>query len=178
VSDDASRRTQAERDSLVLALRRDGLTYDAIATKLGYSSHTGARGAYERALRRSVGRELRATMVATEAARLDAYLAAMAPYTAAGEVRAITAAVAISARRSSLLGLDAPKRSEVELLESSQFVQFRDAVMSVLARHPVAMEELRSVLRTIAADGSPTVLDAEGTSVDDMPELPEHLDDE
>jgi hypothetical protein len=135
-----------------LRLRRGGMSWSAMAHSMGLKSHLQARLVYERALKEAVGEETRTVLIATESDRLDSYLQALSPGILEGDPKAITAAVTISQRRANMLGLDAPKKSELELLHTPKFVAFRDAVMAVVARHPHVAEELKAALGRLAED--------------------------
>jgi hypothetical protein len=114
------RRAQAaERQRQAVTLRLSGQTFQAIAEALGYANRSAAYKAVAVALDRWGSQDV-AELQALEAARLDSYLAALAPQIERGSVQAIAGAVAISARRSKLLGLDAPTHLTIteEMLEA------------------------------------------------------------
>jgi hypothetical protein len=103
-----------EKEARVLELRRGGLTFDMIATRLGYSDASGAHRAYTRACERIVHpgvEEIRKE----EQDRLDIAQAAIWPAVTRGEVPSITALVRIMERRARLLGLDLPIRVQQEV---------------------------------------------------------------
>lgn len=102
--------TQAE----VLRLRLDGLTFDAIARRLGYSSASGAYNVFKRAMERTV-QEPADELRRVELARLDYYLECLAPHIAKGRGYAIEKAIMIQDRRARLLGLDAPTKHQLQV---------------------------------------------------------------
>lgn len=143
----AASETAAERQKRALELRKRGLTFDAIATQLGYSDRSAARHAIRAAIA-EITREPAEEVKKLELERLDAlYVSAMAivdaapvipddedadpdeAYDAAMKTRldAIRTALKVSERRSKLEGLDAPVKvqevapetmSDAELLEA------------------------------------------------------------
>lgn len=111
----------AERQRQVVALRLHGHTFQAIAERLGYKTAWSAQQAFTAGLERW-GQQDVAEYRAVEIARLDSYLASIAPQVAKGSLFAIDRAVKISERRSKLLGLDAPTRLTItdEALEAER----------------------------------------------------------
>ena len=112
---------QADRYRAVVQLRTAGVTFDAIARQLGYASRQGAKEAYDAALRRW-GREVVDEARALEELRLDDLWRRTYSRISSLDIEEDTTdeftkltstAVRISARRSGLLGLDAPKQVEV-----------------------------------------------------------------
>ncbi len=106
--------TAAERQAQALALRKVGVTYEKIATELGYASASGAQKAVVSALRKVItepAEELRQL----ELSRLDALLLSLWPAASKGSVGAVDRVLKIMERRAAYLGLDAPKRLDVSL---------------------------------------------------------------
>ena len=92
----------------VMRLRVLGMTFDIIADRVGYSSRQGAFGAAEReAIEVSYGvggAEERVVVFATDV------------------LAAVSGAINVSRRKSSLLGLDAPRQLELAGVEGAPFV--------------------------------------------------------
>lgn len=103
-----------EKESKVLELRRGGLPFDLIATRVGYASASGAFAAYERACKRIVHEEVEQTRK-LEMERLDIAQAAIWNNVIQGEIPSIMAFVRISERRAKLLGLDVPIKAQLEV---------------------------------------------------------------
>ena len=108
---------QADRYRRVVQLRTAGVTFDQIAESLGYASRSGAKEAYDAALRRW-GREAVDEHRDLEDLRLEELwrrtFARIAEADGDDEfVKLIGAAVRVSKRRADLLGLDAPRQVEV-----------------------------------------------------------------
>lgn len=99
-----------------LELRRQGLGYGAIGTKVGLTA-AGAYKAVQRELKR-IEAETAETAIEVrrlELERLDTLWQRLEPKTKKGDTFAIGTALKIQARRSALLGLDAPERKEIKL---------------------------------------------------------------
>lgn len=108
---------QADRYRRVVQLRTAGVTFDQIAESLGYASRSGAKEAYDAALRRW-GREAVDEHRDLEDLRLEELwrrtFARIAEVDGDDEfVKLVGAAVRVSKRRADLLGLDAPRQVEV-----------------------------------------------------------------
>ena len=108
---------QADRYRRVVQLRTAGVTFDQIAESLGYSSRSGAKEAYDAALRRW-GREAIDEHRDLEDLRLEELwrrtFARIAEVDGDDEfVKLVSAAVRVSKRRADLMGLDAPRQVEV-----------------------------------------------------------------
>jgi hypothetical protein len=102
-----------ERHLMALELKKAGATFEAIARQLGYASASGAQKAVRSALAatlRAPAEELRSL----ECERLDSLLLGLWKRAAAGDEKAARVAIAISKRRSELLGLDRRPRPEPE----------------------------------------------------------------
>ena len=100
------------RQEEAVELRRRGLTYDEIGDALGISSKR-ARDLVQKGIR-AIPYEAIEEARALELHRLDAlYAIASARAIESFDLHAIDRCLAIMARRSQFLGLDAPKRHEV-----------------------------------------------------------------
>ncbi len=95
-----------------LELRKAGVSYAAIAQRLGYRSGSGAHAAVGAALKRTQ-QEPADEVRRLELERLDGMLLAIAGQIKGGNQGAIDRALGIMARRAKLLGLDAPVRQDV-----------------------------------------------------------------
>lgn len=104
--------TAVERQRDALELRKSGLSYDAIATRLGYAHASGAHKAVTLALKRTI-QEPADELRRVEVERLDAALSAIWKKVLSGDTWAIDRMLKIMERRAALLGLDAPQRREV-----------------------------------------------------------------
>ena len=94
-----------ERHLQALELRKAGVTYEVIATQLGYANASGARKAVVSALKATL-REPAAELRELELARLDAMLLPLWRRVQSGDEKAIDRALRIMERRARLLGLD------------------------------------------------------------------------
>jgi hypothetical protein len=110
---------QAHRYREVVRLRTAGLTFDEIADRLGYGSRSGAKEAYDAALRRW-GREAIDDLRTLEGERLEqlwrrVFAQIIAdPNMAVSEMTSlVNSAVKVSARKAALFGLDAPRQVEI-----------------------------------------------------------------
>lgn len=111
---------EAEKYRKVIQLRTAGITFDAIAKEVGYANRSGAKHAYDAAIRRW-GRSDAQDARELEELRLDdlwrrtfSRISALNAKEQVDEfVKLTTTAVRISSRRAGLLGLDAPKQFEV-----------------------------------------------------------------
>ena len=102
------------KEAQVLELRRGGLTFDMIATRLGYASASGAYKAYQTACNRIVYSEVVETRQ-VEMDRLDIAQAAIWNNVLQGEVPSVIALMKIMERRAKLLGLDMPTKTQIEV---------------------------------------------------------------
>jgi hypothetical protein len=100
------------RELEALRLRQVGLTYDAIAARLGYATRASAWHAVHAALAATL-QEPAEGLRELELARLDRLQLALWPKATAGNLRAVDRVLAIMRRRAALLGLDAPRRHHV-----------------------------------------------------------------
>jgi len=109
---------QANKYREVVRLRAAGLTFEEIGTQVGYASRSGAKEAYDAALR-YWGRESVDQLRTIEGERLEQLWRytfgriLSTPETTDEFVKLVNTAVRISGQRSSLFGLDAPKQVEV-----------------------------------------------------------------
>ena len=130
----------AQRDARAARLRGLGYTYAQIAEQMGLRSQSSAHDAVRRALRETV-RESAADLVAVEQERLDTLWSRVMPIVLDQNVdpevrlKAVDRAVRISERRSRLLGLDAPTKTEVRVTDSLD-AQLEELALEVAALAP------------------------------------------
>ena len=96
-----------DKQSQALELRKSGVSYPAIADKLGYRGKQGAFEAVKAALKKTL-QEPADELRVLELERLDAMTLAIASQVRAGNFGAIDRNLRIMKRRAELLGLDAP----------------------------------------------------------------------
>jgi len=112
---------RAELQRQALALRANGATYEAIARRLGFKTASAVYKIVRAALLATV-REPADELRALEALRLDRLMLPLWPLLAGDDatahperlLRAVDRLLAVMARRAELLGLDAPRRIDVE----------------------------------------------------------------
>ena len=104
-----------EKENQVLKYRKGGLTFDAIAVKLGYSNESSARAAFKRAIERTRDDALAAEGRELHKARLETALMAIWDRVLKGDLRAIAMMLRILERDAKLYGLDMPTKSEIEV---------------------------------------------------------------
>lgn len=97
---------QVEREALVIALRKQGHTFEFIASRTGYSDKSGAYQAFKRAMHNTLV-EPAAELRLIEVMRLDDLLRVWWPKAMNGSSVALDSVLKIMVRRSKLLGLDA-----------------------------------------------------------------------
>jgi DNA-binding PucR family transcriptional regulator len=122
-----------DKESAVVALRREGRTWQEIARSIGYASASGASDAYARASSRVVAEgidELRAL----ENDRLDALHTAVWDKALEGDYKALEIVLKIMDRRSRLLGLDQPARKQVEVTQPGYTAESIDTELQRLLR--------------------------------------------
>ena len=102
----------AARHLEALRLRQRGLTYDAIAERIGYANSSVAYKAVMLELKRQM-KEPAEQVRELEIERLDRMLLALQPKIDAADTRAIDTALRLMERRARLLGLDAPQSIDV-----------------------------------------------------------------
>ena len=103
-----------QREAEVIRLRREGLTWDMIAQKVGYSDASGAHRAYEAACKRIIYSEV-VEIRNIEQDRLDIAQSAIWSDVLQGDLPAINTLIKIMDRRAKLLGLDMPIRVQQEV---------------------------------------------------------------
>ncbi len=125
-------------ETRAIAMRRAGASFRTIASRLGCSTGA-AHKAVCRVLERTLGdlAESAGALRALELERLDAMLMAIWPAATGGDPAAISVALRISERRSWLLGLDAPTRSELTGAEGGP-VTFVEAMRAFAAERATA----------------------------------------
>jgi hypothetical protein len=106
-----------EKERNVFRYRQAGLTFDQIATRLGYSHPSGAHAAFKRALDRIKDESLAEEMRTLHKARLEAALVAIWPEVQKGNLQAIYRMLKILDRDAKLYGLDMPTKTEVEVTQ-------------------------------------------------------------
>ncbi len=106
-----------ERDTAALTLRKQGLTYDAIAKKLGFYSRSDAYSAVKKRLDalRAECTEVAIEVRDLELTRLDAMLDGLWAKAAKGDPQAVATVLRIQERRSAYVGLDQPKSLRLEM---------------------------------------------------------------
>lgn len=108
----------AEKYRQVVSLKTAGATFEQIAERVGYKSRSGAKEAYDAALR-WWGREAVDDLRTIEGERLERLWREVfariveSPEEIADLIALVNAGVRISSRRSALFGLDVPKAVEV-----------------------------------------------------------------
>jgi len=111
---------EADRYRQVVDLRRAGWTFDEIAQHVGYADRSGAKAAYDAALRRW-GTQAVDDLRQSEGERIDqlwrrisAAIAQLGPEADANKLATLTnSAVRISGARRQLFGMDAPRQVEI-----------------------------------------------------------------
>lgn len=115
---------QYEREIKVLELRRAGGTWDEIAQLVGYTDASAARKAYLRVTDRNL-RETAEDVRDLELSRLDRLMAPYwGPATREGDKKAAELILKIMDRRARLMGLDAPQKSQVEVVTYDGNIDF------------------------------------------------------
>ena len=104
----------AEKKRQALELRKQGVGYQAIADRLGYSSIASAHKAVQSALA-AITKPAAEEVRDMEVERLDGMLFAISGQVRNGHLGAIDRALRIQERRAKLEGLDAPKESAVNV---------------------------------------------------------------
>lgn len=104
-----------EKENQVLKYRKGGLTFDAIAEKLGYANESSARAAFKRAIERTRDDALAAEGRELHRLRLETALTAIWDRVLKGDLKAIAMMLRILERDAKLHGLDMPVKTEVEV---------------------------------------------------------------
>jgi hypothetical protein len=104
-----------DKEAQVVALRREGMTWDTIAQAVGYKDPSGAHAAYMRASARIVKEDVDAIRD-METERLDMLQGAYWRQAMMGDVPAGMQVLRIMERRAKLLGIDQPIRQQVEVI--------------------------------------------------------------
>ena len=132
----------AEKQRQALELRKAGATFEQIARQLGYANAGGAYKIVQAALRDTVQQpadEVRQL----ELERLDAMLRALWPAAIQGKWLAVDRCLLIMDRRARLLGLDAPTRRIVEVIDDTTIDREIQRLLEQLAQNdpePVATD--------------------------------------
>lgn len=103
-----------ERQKEALSLRLVGLSYDAIAERLGFANRSGAFRAVQAALKKTL-QEPADELRTLELERLDSMLLPMMAQAKKGNQGAVDRVLRIMERRAKLLGLDAPTKQEIRV---------------------------------------------------------------
>jgi Ni,Fe-hydrogenase III large subunit len=101
-----------ERQKEALSLRLVGLSYDAIAERLGFANRSGSFRAVQAALKKTL-QEPADELRTLELERLDSMLLPLMAQAKKGNQGAVDRVLRIMERRAKLLGLDAPTKQEV-----------------------------------------------------------------
>jgi hypothetical protein len=102
----------AERERLAIEFRKAGMSYQTIATRLGYANASGAWKAVNRVMSARVHEAVDALRT-LEGERLDAMLRVCFPRAIAGSLWHVDRVLAIHDRRVRMFGLLAPRRVAV-----------------------------------------------------------------
>ena len=103
----------AEKYRKVIELRMAGLTFDRIATEVGYKDRSGSKRAYDAALERWAIESVEQQRI-IQSARLDRlFYEAFSQAVSGGDLNAIDRCLKIEKRRAELWGLDAPRQHEL-----------------------------------------------------------------
>ncbi len=102
-----------ERDRKALELRKAGATYAQIAAEIGLETEAGAWKAVKAALDMAIQEPAQDVLI-LELTRLDVLLLGCWHKAKNGDVQAIDRALRIMERRSSYLGIDAPKKTATD----------------------------------------------------------------
>ena len=128
-----------DRERQVVALRRQGLTWQVIADQVGYSSPSGASDAYYRASYRVVADDVEGIRK-LENDRLDLLFAAVWEQALAGDQKATEVCIKIMSRRARLLGLDAPVSQKIEVKPSYDASTIQEEVLRISRAYERAKE--------------------------------------
>lgn len=121
-----------ERDARVLELRKTRMSFDEIARVVGYADKSGAYYSFQRAMQRTLQEpadELRRTeLESLDRMENSLWTAALGgteqrPVAVKDQLGASRQILRIKARRSALLGLDAPVQSRVEIVSEDEMMK-------------------------------------------------------
>ena len=138
-----------DRHLRALELRKAGATYQQIADELGYAGPRGAHKAVASALKATL-KEPAEEVRTLELARLDAALLAIWRRVTRGEEKAIDRLLAIMKKRMELLGLAAPRQTQLSGLVSvlgSRELNLRALTDAELAQLEAIVEKLNAAHR-------------------------------
>lgn len=102
----------AERYRRVVDLKKAGLTYDQIATELGYADRSGAKRALDSAIDRW-GTESIESLRIVQNEQIDDLWRRVLTAILEGDLTHVPTAIRLMKRRAELFGLDAPKQHEI-----------------------------------------------------------------
>jgi hypothetical protein len=147
---------QLKKERQALEFRRAGMTYEAIADRLGYANKSVAFKLIDRALKRTNQGEAE-DVRALEVDRLDRLQMGLWANAIAGDVASARTVIRLMERRSRLLGLDAPTKIDATVsLDEAQaaiIVGLLTAVLNELRLTPeqqtIAGEVIPRHLRAI-----------------------------
>tara|TARA_B100000131_G_scaffold265524_1_gene263099 strand:- start:166 stop:696 length:531 start_codon:yes stop_codon:yes gene_type:complete len=106
----------AERYRRVVDLKKAGLTYDQIASELGYADRSGAKRALDAALERW-GTESVTSLRMIQNEQIDDLFRRVMTAILEGDLSQVDVAIRLMKRRAELFGLDASKRHEISGLD-------------------------------------------------------------
>ncbi len=163
-----------------LQLRRSGLAYREISTRLGYRDESGARKAVSRLLDRTEAEGV-AELRAVEGDRLDALQAAHWSAALAGDVDSTKVILGVIDRRMKLFGLAAPVAVDVGLsgVEGMTDVEFAEQTAALFARLEISTA-VRAELRASGGETGPrltaaSIADGQAPAPEgDRPAVPFH----
>lgn len=144
-----------ERETQVIDLRRQGLTFDQIAEAVGYTTAGGAKHAYDRAMKRIIAPDVEQIRV-VEADRLDIAQAAIWGRVVVGDLPAITTLIRIMERRAKLLGLDMPIKIQQEVTVWNGDSDLDRDIQSLIARFGETGSSTETVADGPSASGAVT----------------------
>ena len=139
----AQRAATAARRAQAISLRLAGVDYETIAAKLGYASRAAAYVDIDRALAANKAEEdaAKETLREVEAMRLDRLQAAVWSDATKGDTRSVDSALKIIAQRCRLLGLDAPTRTRIEIVDEDVARMLVDQLEADFARLTADIDE-------------------------------------
>lgn len=116
-------------------MRKQGATYDQIATELGLANKASAFECVQRAIKEII-KEPAKDVLELEVARLDAMLAGLWEKATDGDDKAVTSALRIMDRRAKYLGLDqAPEQESSALPPPAQRASKLDSMLREYLEH-------------------------------------------